>query len=154
MILDEFIANNNGKKIDFDGAFGAQCVDLYRFYLQDVLNTPQTPSVVGAYQIFDNAPDDKFLKIKNTPAGIPLKGDIMIWDKSYGGFGHVGVITEANVNTFKAFEQNDPINSACQIKEYTYKQVIGWIRFKSVIVSPQIVELKKVERVDLIIKIT
>lgn len=125
MKLSEFITKYNGKKIDFDHALGFQCVDLYRFYLKEVLNIPQTSLVIGAYQLFDTWPFEKF---ENTPTGIPQKGDIMIWDKTYGQFGHVGVVVSADLGKFEAFEQNDPIGSACQLKTYNYTKVIGWLR--------------------------
>ena len=28
MLLDDFVKKYEGEKVDFDGAFGAQCVDL------------------------------------------------------------------------------------------------------------------------------
>lgn len=152
MTLDEFVAKYNGQKVDFDGSFGAQCVDLYRQYCQDVLNIPQTPPVVGAYQIFDTAPD-AFEKIKNTPLGLPQKGDIMIWAQSYGGYGHVGIVTQATLSSFTAFEQNDPLGSPCTLKNYSYKAVTGWIRLKPQLPPQQVVEIKKVAQ-ELIIKIT
>lgn len=124
MSLDEFVAKYNGQKVDFDNSLGAQCVDLYRFYLKEVLNM-QTPPVAGAYQLFDTWP---YEKIKNTPSGLPQKGDIMIWDQSYGGFGHVGIVISADLVKFQAFEQNDPIGSPCQIKTYSYAKTTGWLR--------------------------
>ena len=36
MKLDEFINKYINTKVDFDGAFGAQCVDLFRQYCKDV----------------------------------------------------------------------------------------------------------------------
>lgn len=129
MTFEQFIQINNGKKIDFDGSFGAQCVDLYRFYLQDVLQVPQTPGVIGAYQIFDTAPAT-FEKIKNTPTGLPQKGDIVVWSQKYGLYGHVGIFIAGGLIRFKAFVQNDPLGTPCQIKEYSYTGVIGWLRVK------------------------
>ena len=48
MNLREFIIKYNGKKVDFDGAFGAQCVDLFRQYNKDVWGNPHTGAVEGA----------------------------------------------------------------------------------------------------------
>lgn len=129
MTLSQFIEKYNGKKIDFDGAYNAQCVDLHRFYVKEVLDTAQTPPVIGAYQIFATAPET-FERIRNTPLGLPKAGDIMIWDKGYSQYGHVGVFVSGNLLRFKAFEQNDPVGFGCQIKEYSYKYIIGWLRLK------------------------
>lgn len=54
MTLTQFIKTYLGKKVDFDGMYGNQCVDLYRQYCKDVLNVPQSPSVPGAKDIIDN----------------------------------------------------------------------------------------------------
>ena len=32
MTLEEFVNKYIGRKVDFDGAYGAQCVDLFRQY--------------------------------------------------------------------------------------------------------------------------
>ena len=51
MTLTQFIKTNQGKKVDFDSKYGAQCVDLYRAYCRDVLDIQQTPAVAGAKDI-------------------------------------------------------------------------------------------------------
>src|SRR3990167_7524815 len=93
--FDEFIAKNLGKMLDYDGAFQGQCVDLYRFYVQDVLNFPQPRAVAGAKDFWTNYETDPNLKnyykqVANTPTGVPEKGDIVLWNSGAGGgFGHV-----------------------------------------------------------------
>ena len=125
--LDQFIAKYNGKAVDFDGAYGAQCVDLYRYYLKEVLGIAQTPPIPGAKDIWDNYGSD-LIRIENTPDGVPPKGAIMIWGAKYGTYGHVAIVTDANVNNFTAFSQNDPIGSKCFVKYYSsYKGVLGWL---------------------------
>ena len=32
MVLKDFIKKNTGACLDYDGAYGGQCVDLFRFY--------------------------------------------------------------------------------------------------------------------------
>ena len=129
MSFDDFIWQNYGAYLDFDGYAGPQCVDLYRYYLRDVLSVPQTPPVKGANQIFDNAPAATFLKIVNTPNGVPIKGDIMIWNTNAGGgYGHVGIVRTANVNSFTSFDQNWPTGSVCKKVLHNYNNVRGWLR--------------------------
>ena len=41
--LKQFIALHDGKYLDFDHVYGAQCVDLVQFYLRDVLGLPPLP---------------------------------------------------------------------------------------------------------------
>lgn len=129
MTLDEFVNKYLGKKVDYDGFYQGQCVDLYRFYLKEVLNTTQTPPVVGASEIFDTA-GDRFERIVNTPDGVPQKGDIVIWNKKAGGgFGHVAVFIEGDANRFKSFDQNWRALNVCEPTEHTYTNVRGWLRF-------------------------
>lgn len=128
MTLQEFIQKNTGKKLDFDGAYQNQCVDLYRFYLRDVWKVPQTPGVVGAYQILNTLPStfDKFT------SGIPQAGDVIIWNEKQVKNGHVAVVVSAGANTFNAFQQNAPQPyQPCNIGAYPYKNVIGWFRPKT-----------------------
>lgn len=51
----------------------------------------------------------------------------MVWNGNVGGgWGHTGVVTAANVNTFDCYQQNDPYNSGMHVKTYNYNNVIGW----------------------------
>ena len=52
MTLTEFVKKYNGKKIDYDGRYGAQCVDVFRQYCKDVLEIPHTGGVVGAAELY------------------------------------------------------------------------------------------------------
>lgn len=131
--LDQFISDWTGKPCDWDGAYGNQCFDLYRMYVQEVLGFPQSPSTgtAGAKTIWDNYLKEYFDAIPNSPEGFPKKGDIVIWGSVYGKFGHVAICTEATVNTFKCFSQNDPEGTLPAIKWYkNYTGVLGWLRAK------------------------
>lgn len=132
MTLQEFVNKYNGKGIDYDGHYGFQCVDLYRKYVQEVLNYPQSPGVSGAKDIWNSYLQEYFTRIANTPDGVPEPGDIMIWGDSYGPYGHVAVVTRATLTTFTCFSQNDPTGSLCGEKLYrTYKPVLGWLHPKT-----------------------
>lgn len=135
MTLNEFINKYNGKKLDFDGAYGAQCKDLFSAYNKEVIGNPNY--IVGdAYKLFDAAPASVYDKIKNTPTGVPQPGDIIIWDQGIGKYGHVAVFVEGDARTFRSFDQNFPLNSACHIQNHDYKAVIGWLRKKAVAPPP------------------
>lgn len=132
MTLQDFISKYNGKGIDYDGHYGFQCVDLYRQYVQEVLNYPQSPGVSGAKDIWNTYLQEYFMRVTNTPEGVPEPGDIMIWGDSYGPYGHVAVVTKATLTTFTCFSQNDPVGSLCSEKLYrTYKPVLGWLHPKT-----------------------
>lgn len=130
MTLDNFVEKYKGKFVDFDGAYGAQCTDLYRQYVKEVLGFPQSPGVVGAADIWTSYLPDYFDKVPNTPEGIPQSGDIVIWNRRYGAYGHVAIVIKADINTMTCFSQNDPIGQPCIIKQYSYKNIYGWLHPK------------------------
>lgn len=106
MTLTTFINTYLGKKVDFDNAHGFQCVDLYRQYLKDVLNVPQTPAVDGAKDIFD-----KCGNLKTTVDSVTAdysRGDILIWNSSKTNkYGHVAILVDIyNTKYFIVLEQD------------------------------------------------
>src|SRR3990167_3595822 len=123
--LDAFIKKWVGRKVDFDGSYGAQCVDLYRQYVKEVLGFPQLSGVIGAYQILDTV-DTKYYQ-KN-PIGPPQPGDIIVWNTQFGPLGHTAITVSANKESVKVFEQNNPPGSACRVWDHNYDYVIGWFR--------------------------
>lgn len=150
--FDSFISKWTNRGIDFDGAYGDQCMDLMHQYIVEVLGLADPRILAAAYaryvfERFDSMVGrDKFTAIKNTPTGIPQKGDIVLWGAPYGSFidtngrvqyaGHVAIFVEGNVNRFKSFDQNWPAGSKCHLQEHSYDGVIGWLRFKGTPVTP------------------
>lgn len=106
MTLTEFIKNNQGRKVDFDGKFGPQCVDLYRAYCRDVLDIQQTPGVVGAKDIIKKP---GVLKVTfDSVLADYSRGDVLVWDgTSTNPYGHVAILVEVyNTKNFIVFEQD------------------------------------------------
>jgi hypothetical protein len=130
MTLDKFVESYSGKKIDVDGMYGNQCKDLFSLYNTEVVGNPEY--VWGnAKDLFAAAPDKYYEKIKNTPAGVPRKGDVIIWNiKPYG---HVGIYVSGNANDFVSFDQNYAGHlEPSQLVKHDYKNVIGWLRPKTI----------------------
>lgn len=113
MKLDEFINKYIKTKVDFDGAFGAQCVDLFRQYCKDVLNIPHTGSVNGAKDLYLNyrsLPTEMmyFDQYKFISDGYGIKyGDVIIWNKNDSNeYGHVAIaINKIDADKVLVFEQ-------------------------------------------------
>ena len=110
MSLTQFIFTYQGKKVDFDKEGTPQCVDLYRRYLDDVLEIPQTPALGlegGAKDIWINHGDD-LKEIKDGPLADYSRGDILIWGSTESNkYGHVAILVEVyNAKNFLVFEQN------------------------------------------------
>ena len=106
MTLTQFIKTNQGKKVDFDGKYGAQCVDLYRAYCRDVLDIQQTPAVAGAKDIITKP---GVLEVTRDSALADYsRGDILVWDAtSSNKYGHVAILVAVyNTKYFVVFEQD------------------------------------------------
>lgn len=109
MTLTEFIIYNLGKKLDFYKKGNFQCVDLYRFYLRDVLNVPQSPALGengGAKDIIDNPGVLKVMR--DSLLADYSKGDVLIWGASKTNrFGHVAILVKVyNTKYFIVLEQD------------------------------------------------
>lgn len=134
MTLNEFINFYENKKVDFDGCYGFQCVDLFRQYSKEVLNIQEhTGAVVGAKDLFINF--DKmekmkkyFEKINNVKAG-----DIVIFDKTLKNeFGHVAIVVYASKKSLVVFEQNGFEQSkGAYLTIRDYKNILGFLRGKN-----------------------
>ena len=106
MTLTQFIKTNQGKKVDFDGKYGAQCVDLYRAYCRDVLDVQQTPAVAGAKDIITKP---GVLEVTRDSALADYsRGDVLVWDAtSSNKYGHVAILVAVyNTKDFIVFEQD------------------------------------------------
>lgn len=127
MTVDQFTAKYNNKPIDFDGAYGDQCVDLVQQFSIEVLKISPWGSgnAIGRWA---NYPKDKFTKIPNSPSGVPQKGDVLIWGKSLGEYGHIAVFLDGDAKNFRSFDQNFPLNSKCHVQKHNYNGLLGWLR--------------------------
>lgn len=136
MTFEEYFKSVLGKKIDYDGVYANQCVDLIKDYAKKVLGL--TPEVVGdAWEYWTNYDTSKYLynnfeRIRNTPDFIPQKGDIAVFNRNYGAYGHVCVCTgEGDINHFMSYDQNAGGNfEPVQLKEHKYVSLYGVLRPK------------------------
>ncbi len=120
----DFFDKWNGKGCDFDGYYGFQCVDLADQYAQDVIGH-KLPAVAGAKD-FWNFDINGYDKINNTPTGVPVKGDIIIWGVGVGQYGHIAIFDHGDQNTFTSWDQNWPVNSLVHQQNHNYTGVLGW----------------------------
>lgn len=130
MTLQEFVTKYDGKAVDWDKNYGPQCVDLYRQYVHEVLEIPQSPAVPGAKDIWTTYLPQYFERITNTPTGVPEPGDVVIWGTDLGQYGHVSIFLSGGTTRFTSFDQNYPVGSLCHKQTHNYAGVLGWLRFK------------------------
>ena len=131
MTLDQLIKKYDGEHVDYDYAFGPQCMDLYRKYVEEVLGLPQSRPVSGAKKVWDTYLKTKYDSFPNTPKAVPNNGDIIVWNAmSNNRYGHIAIFVHGNVKSFISFDQNWPVDSPCHLQQHGYSNIIGWLRVK------------------------
>lgn len=125
----------NGKACNPDGAYGNQCVDVADQFSTEVVGIPLPP--VNGAKDFWNKNLIGYDKIPNTPTGVPVIGDVIIW--GWGAFGHVAIFKEGDENKFTSFDQDFPTQGyydsagnfigtgVCHFQDHNnYDGVLGW----------------------------
>jgi len=136
MNLEEFVKKYNGKKVDFDGAFGAQCVDLFRQYNKDVFGLPHTGAVEGAVDLFIDykvLPSEQLYYIAFVPKRInQIKaGDVVIFNSTNTNiYGHVAIVLGILGESLIVFEQNGLLQDGAKIVLRSIDNICGVLRRK------------------------
>lgn len=131
MTLTDFVQKYNGKKVDFDGAFGAQCVDLFRQYNKDVYGLPHTGVVEGAKDLFlgyDQLPvERRYYEVVNKDEIIP--GDVVVWDgTTTNEYGHVAIVLGILDDNIIVFEQDGFAQDGAKISLRARANLLGALR--------------------------
>lgn len=128
-------------QVDADGAFGAQCWDLYLIYCQTIFGkrpSLQPPDGNGGY--YRNFPGgepilaDQMVKI--APSDKAQRGDIAFWQWSGPGgdrtYGHVAIVESDDGNTFTVLEQGSGFGALVHEGHYNRSKGIlsGFLRPK------------------------
>jgi len=144
MTLQDFIGKWQGKPVDFDGVYGAQCVDLVRQFFKDVWQLPNQPeSVDGAVDFYFkhyNRPIQKqFCECVFFDGAVrPPVGSVVIFkatDKNKHG--HIGICVSTDKYGMNIFEQDGVANEkalaegrtqkGAYISYWTYERLLGWL---------------------------
>lgn len=137
MKIDEFINRYINTKVDFDNAYGAQCVDLFRQYCKDVLDIPHTGAVEGAKDLFlkyDRLPAEMNY-FHRTPAYKNMDisvGDILVWNStSTNRYGHVGIfVSRVDDKSALVFEQDGFKQDGAKLKIRSLDNLLGVLEFR------------------------
>jgi len=143
--LRKFIDKYLGIAVDWDGHFGAQCVDLVRQYWQEVVKIPQPEPTgnSGAVSFFYNhyarPIQRRYLKLVVwRPGRKPPPGAVVVFAAvPTNRFGHIGICVDADPKGINLFEQNGTANSraitegreqkGAFIGRWNYDRVLGWL---------------------------
>ena len=135
MTFDEFVKAYNGKATDYDGAYGVQCTDLIKLYVEKVFGVSAGSASWGnAKYYYTNTPaklKNITTKIANTASFVPKKGDIMVWNGNVGGgSGHVAICSgDGTTSYFYSYDQNWNGKAMHKVK-HDYDNVYGVLRPK------------------------
>lgn len=135
MNLAEFSNKTIKTKVDFDGVYGAQCVDLFRQYCKDVLSIPHTGGVEGAkdlYLKYDKLPlEQKYFELL-PPYYTPSPGDVAIWNETKSNqYGHVAIVLGSIPGVkLLVLEQNGFTQNGTEIKYRLTDNLLGYLRAK------------------------
>ncbi|MBP5444061.1 MAG: CHAP domain-containing protein [Treponema sp.] len=132
MTLIEFVNGYCGKKVDFDGYYGAQCVDLFRQYCKDVLEVPHTGAVEGAKDLVERywslPVERKHFVLCKEPSSARC-GDVVVWGATQNNrYGHVAIMVAWDENVMLVFEQDGIKQDGAKLKWRTAKDVIGVLK--------------------------
>lgn len=145
MKLSEFVEKYKGKPVDFDGQYGAQCVDLARQYFKEVWNIPRQPEgVIGAQDFFfkhDSRPIQReylsCIAFQNLETQPPVGSVVIFKSSGANQYGHIAICLESDENWLTVFEQDGIANAkaleegkpqkGAYISKWGYERLIGWL---------------------------
>jgi len=127
----DWLHSQEGKPLDFDGAYGCQCADYFNFYFQFISEGVSPYSVFGYYEGAKDLwqTNDYFDLIPDSDTLFPLPGDVFIYGASWGGgYGHVDmcIVSDNNGSTFSGQNENGNPYNTCVTEGYrTWGQQSG-----------------------------
>ena len=145
--MQSFMSKYLGVAVDFDKAYGAQCVDLIRQYFKDIWGLPRQPeSVSGAEDFFfkhESRPIQRELCDCTAYDGNarPPIGSVVVFKAHQGNqYGHIGICVNTYEDGMDVFEQDGVANAAllkagleqkgAYISKWGYGRLAGWLTKK------------------------
>lgn len=134
MELNEFVNKYCGENVDFDGVYGAQCVDLFRQYVRTVWDIREhTGAVEGAKDLWLNYPnmplEKKYFERLDSSRRLKV-GDVLVWDATNTNkYGHVAILLGIG-DEFLVFEQDGFKQDGAKVQWRSKKKFLGALRKK------------------------
>ncbi len=116
-----------GKSLDQDGVYGAQCVDLIRYYY---IYLGASPVGGNGCNYATNALPSGWSRIKYYSGFTPQPGDVAVWTYTTSAYGHVAIVTSANSSNMNVVEQNGSTH-VTRSHSYNYSYGTFWARYKT-----------------------
>ncbi len=133
MDYDGFINKWLGKSIDWDGVYGAQCVDEVCQYLVDngkghciawsnAKDWANHPALRGDFDWTENNPSDY--------NQVPKRGDVIVWGGGLpgsGGYGHIAIFDMVvGPGVFQSLDQNWGGQTVHFVPNHNWSHILGW----------------------------
>ena len=133
MDIKQFVDTYVGTKIDFDKAFGPQCVDVFRQCNKDVYGFPHTGGVEGAKDLWEQygkLPEEKkYYEQIRKEGTIPLEGDTVVFGATPSNkYGHVAIVLWASRKVMVVLEQDGLKQDGAKVVVRNYDNVLGYLR--------------------------
>lgn len=148
-MFNEFKNKYLGKKVDIDGAYGGQCVDLFNAWNRDYNNGIYINCKPSGYarSLAENKANNGILKyFTETAVNNMIEGTVVVYGKcKFAPEGHVCFFIKDNGNgTYQALQQNNNNKQYVTIDNNPYAGIIGaFIPNQLVRTSTNIDELAK-----------
>ena len=134
MTLEDFVKKYDGVKIDFDGVYDAQCVDLFRKYCDEYYKIEHTGSCQtsgGAKDLFLDYSamplEQKYFKKITSKKFIPE--DVLVWNSTdKNPYGHVAIYLAELNDSYIVFEQDGIKKTGCKINIRGGEGLLGALR--------------------------
>ena len=135
--FSDWVSQTQGKYWDMDGAYGAQCWDLWAKYCMDMYGcsvqeciTP-TGYAAGNYTHFPTNPKMSTIFEKKDASYSPVPGDVAFWNFSSQHSGsHVSIVTKAGVENNKITVLSQNPNPA-KIMTFELYEFLGYLHPKN-----------------------
>jgi len=145
--LKEFVEKYSGVAVDFDKAYGAQCVDLVRQYFQDVWKLKQQPEGVDGAEDFYFKHESRRVQRESMDCTRfdgytrPPVGSVVVFKGHSGNqYGHIGICVDTYEGGMDVFEQDGVANAAllkagleqkgAYISKWKFDRLLGWLTKK------------------------
>lgn len=128
MTLEKFVKQYEGKKVDYDGSYGAQCVDLVRLYIHLVWNLIQPKNIISAYEAYTRwlMCSDGFKEIGWKSITKIARGDIAVFPPTGANLhGHIAIVLDVADDEILCFEQNGFTQKGAEQKRRPLDTVFG-----------------------------
>lgn len=134
--VSDFVNKYKNRAVDYDRAYGIQCVDLFNYYNAEVVGAPWigTPKTGGARDLFEVSSPARNENYKTLSTGVTLQaGDVLVYGDPHGRavvngrqvfYGHVNIYIGDN----QVIEQNGRRGPITAISPLFTNGLIGVLR--------------------------